>query len=77
MVLEANLHKSVINGSPRFARDDAKRQLGAKRRGCDAQSVSLTLFAMTRSDDEGIALWRCKGWRILVRHEGLEEGVCR
>ncbi len=33
-------------------RNDAKRQSGAKRRGCDAQRESLTLFAMTRSDDE-------------------------
>ena len=49
----------------------------AKRRGCDAQRKSLTLFAMTRSDDEGLALWRCKGWRIPVRHEGLGVGVCR
>ena len=29
-------------------------------------------LAMTQSDDKGVVLWRCKGWRILVRHEGLE-----
>ena len=27
---------------------------------------------MTRSDDEGVVLWRRRRWRILVRHEGLE-----
>ena len=63
---------------------DRRASLAMTRSGSQAQSdtgatpsVSLILFAMTRSDDEGLALWRCKGWRILVRHEGLEEGVCR
>ena len=26
---------------------------------------------MTRSDDESVVLLRCKGWRILVRHEDV------
>ena len=27
-------------------------------------------LAMTRSDDKSVVLWRCRRWRILVRHEG-------
>ena len=34
----------------------------------DMPACSMTREATTR----GGALWKCKGWRILVRHEGLE-----
>ena len=27
-------------------------------------------LAMTQSDDKSVVLWRCRRWRILVRHEG-------
>ena len=27
-------------------------------------------LAMTRSNDKSIVLWRCRRWRILVRHDG-------